>query len=73
MPSYRSSLTAPRHLNRGAPRCRMKWTFAPGERKELALLLAGVSTNGLECATIRVTGEFGSAGKPVLLFRLVPP
>ena len=46
---------------------------APGERKELALLLAGVSTNGLECATIRVTGEFGSAGKPVLSFRLVPP
>ncbi len=47
--------------------------LAPGERKELALLLAGVSTNGLECATIRVTGEFGSAGKPVLSFRLVPP
>jgi hypothetical protein len=44
----------------------------PGERKELALRLAGVSTNGLECATIRVTGEFGSAGKPVLSFRLVP-
>jgi hypothetical protein len=44
----------------------------PGERKELALRLAGVSTNGLECATIRITGEFGSAGKPVLSFRLVP-
>jgi hypothetical protein len=44
----------------------------PGERKELTLRLAGVSTNGLECATIRVTGEFGSAGKPVLSFRLVP-
>jgi hypothetical protein len=44
----------------------------PGERKELALRLAGVSTNGIECATIRVTGEFGSAGKPVLSFRLVP-
>jgi len=45
---------------------------APGERKELALRLTGLSTNGLECATIRVTGEFGSAGKPVLSFRLVP-
>ncbi len=45
---------------------------APGERKELALRLTGVSTNGLECATIRVTGEFGRAGKPVLSFRLVP-
>jgi len=45
---------------------------APGERKELALRLTGLGTNGLECATIRVTGEFGSAGKPVLSFRLVP-
>jgi hypothetical protein len=45
---------------------------APGERKELALRLTGLSTNGLECATIRVTGEFGSAGQPVLSFRLVP-
>ena len=46
--------------------------IAPGERKELALRLAGLSTNGLECAAIRVTGEFGGAGKPVLSFRLVP-
>ena len=45
---------------------------APGERKELALRLTGLSTNGVECATIRITGEFGSAGKPVLSFRMVP-
>jgi hypothetical protein len=45
---------------------------ARGERKELALRLTGLNTNGLECATIRVSGEFGSAGKPVLSFRLVP-
>jgi hypothetical protein len=45
---------------------------APGERKELALRLTGLSTNGLECATIRVIGEFGRAGKPVLSFRMVP-
>ena len=45
---------------------------APGERKELPLRLTGLSTNGLESATIRVTGEFGKAGKPVLSFRLVP-
>jgi len=45
---------------------------APGERKELALRLTGVSTNGLECATILVIGEFGGAGKPVLSFRLAP-
>ena len=45
---------------------------APGERKELALRLTGLSTNGLGCATIRITGEFGSAGQPVLSFRLVP-
>jgi len=46
--------------------------IAPGERKELPLRLTGLSTNGLESATIRVTGEFGRAGKPVLSFRLVP-
>jgi hypothetical protein len=45
---------------------------APGERKELAMRLTGLSTNGLASATIRVTGEFGRAGQPVLSFRLVP-
>jgi hypothetical protein len=45
---------------------------APGERKELALRLTGLSTNGVECATIRVTGVFGRAGQPVLSFRMVP-
>ena len=45
--------------------------IAPGERKELALRLTGLSTNGLECATIRVTGDFGRRGQPVLSFRLV--
>ena len=46
--------------------------IAPGERKELALHLTGLGTNGLDWATIRVTGEFGGAGKPVLSFRLAP-
>jgi hypothetical protein len=45
---------------------------APGERKELALRLTGLTTNGLESATIRINGEFGRAGKPVLSFRLAP-
>jgi hypothetical protein len=45
---------------------------APSERKDLALHLSGLSTIGLECATIRVVGDFGGAGKPVLSFRLVP-
>jgi hypothetical protein len=45
---------------------------APGERKELALRLTDLSTNGLESATIQVTGEFGRAGQPVLSFRLAP-
>jgi hypothetical protein len=45
---------------------------APGERKELALRLTGVSTNGVADATIRITGEFGGAGKPVLSLNLVP-
>ena len=46
--------------------------IAPGDRKELALRLSGVSTKDLEGATIRITGEFGSAGQPVLSLRLLP-
>lgn len=46
--------------------------IAPGERKELALRLTGVSTNGVEAAAIRITGDFGSAGKPVLSLNLIP-
>jgi hypothetical protein len=45
---------------------------APGERKELALRLTSVSTNGLKDATIRITGEFGGPRKPVLSLNLVP-
>jgi hypothetical protein len=45
---------------------------APGERKELALRLTGVSTNGIENAVLRIRGEFGAAGKPVLSLNLVP-
>jgi hypothetical protein len=45
---------------------------APGERKELALRLTGVSTNGVEAAAIRITGEFGVAGRAVLSLNLVP-
>jgi hypothetical protein len=45
---------------------------APGERKELALRLTDISTNGIENAVLRITGEFGAAGKPVLSLNLVP-
>jgi hypothetical protein len=45
---------------------------APGERKELSLRVNGVSTNSVSTATIRITGEFGRAGKPVLSVRLSP-
>jgi len=46
--------------------------IAPGDRKELALRLSGVSTKSTEAATIRITGEFGSAGRPVLSLHLLP-
>jgi hypothetical protein len=49
-----------------------KLEVAPGERRELALRLTSVSTNGIKSARIRVTGEFGSAGQPMLSLRLVP-
>jgi hypothetical protein len=45
---------------------------APGDRQELPLRLSGVSTNGMEGATIRIRGEFGSRGRPVLSLRLLP-
>ena len=45
---------------------------SPGERQTVALRLKGVTTNGCECARLRITGEFGGAGRPVLSLRLVP-
>ena len=45
---------------------------APGERKELSLRLSGISTNGVDSASIRITGEFGKSGTPVLSVRLSP-
>ena len=49
-----------------------KLELASGERRELSLRLANVSTNGIKSARVSVTGDFGSAGKPVLSLRLVP-
>jgi hypothetical protein len=45
---------------------------APGERKELTLRLTYARTNGFDAGAIRITGEFGGAGKPVLSLNLVP-
>jgi hypothetical protein len=46
--------------------------IAPGERKELALCLTPTRTSGYDAATIRITGEFEGAGKPMLSLNLVP-
>jgi len=46
--------------------------IAPGARKELALKLDGAGTNGWKEANIRIAGDFGAEGRPVLAFRLVP-
>ena len=45
---------------------------APEERKLLTLNLAGPGSNGWSEAGIRVTGDFGAEGKPVLSLRFVP-
>jgi len=42
----------------------------PGERKECTLRLA--IDDDWTAATIRITGDFGVAGQPVLSFRLIP-
>jgi len=45
--------------------------IAPGERKELSLLLAGPA--GPQTAKARITGDFGPAGSPVLSLRFQIP
>ena len=45
---------------------------APGERKELTLTLTKPETKSWTEAGIRITGDFGREGKPVLAFRFVP-
>jgi hypothetical protein len=46
--------------------------IAPGERKQLTLHLSAAPEAWTEAA-IRITGDFGDAGKPLLAFRLVAP
>ena len=43
--------------------------LGPGERKELTLELACGTSNTLNGAAVRITGDFGPAGKPVLALR----
>jgi hypothetical protein len=45
---------------------------APGERKELTLRLSSVSTNGVESAVLRITGEFGGGGHSILSLNFIP-
>ena len=76
----RGRLSTPMSFNSTKPLVSPPWEaelpsvveVAPGERKELALRLTGVSTNGVEAAAIRITGEFGVAGRAVLSLNLVP-
>ncbi len=44
----------------------------PGQRKALTLNLARTATNSWKDATIRITGDFGALGRPVLAVRFVP-
>jgi hypothetical protein len=46
--------------------------IAPGERKELMLEMSCGSTNAWTEGGIRITGDFGAAGKPVLAMQFVP-
>jgi hypothetical protein len=45
---------------------------APGERKELALRLDYAGTNSWSEVSVRITGDFGAQGRPVLAVRFVP-
>jgi hypothetical protein len=46
--------------------------IAPGERKELELELTDGPPSATTKGTIRITGDFGSGGTPVLAVRFVP-
>ncbi len=46
--------------------------IAPGERKRLALTLNNMSTNSWSDANVRITGDFGAQGRPLLSLHLVP-
>jgi uncharacterized membrane protein len=47
-------------------------TLAPGERKELTLTLRAPAAKPWTNAPIRITADFGSAGQPVVAWRLIP-
>lgn len=48
-----------------------KIELAPGDRKELALTLTSAGTESGADASVRITGDFGAAGKPVLALHFV--
>ena len=65
----RLSLTAPEGWSGELPR---EVEVAPGERKELTLKLDTPATNSWSQASIRINGDFGALGRPLVAFRLVP-
>ena len=64
----RLNLTTPEGWTGDCPR---DMEIAPGERKGLTLTLTRPGTNSWKEAAVRLTGDFGSAGKPVLALRFV--
>ena len=67
--SGRLAMTVPEGWTADCPR---DVEVAPGERKELALTLTKPGTNSWNEAGVRITGDFGSEGRPVLALRFVP-
>jgi len=47
-------------------------TLAPGERKELGLRLNCPMGSSAQVDKLKVTGDFGAAGKTVLSVQLIP-
>jgi hypothetical protein len=52
--------------------CLQDVEIAPGDRKELALTVTRLGTNSWREAGVRIVGDFGSEGRPVLALRFVP-
>jgi uncharacterized membrane protein len=44
-------------------------TLAAGERKQLAMRIRGVASQGKSLGRVQLTGDFGAAGRPILNIR----
>ena len=65
----RLTVTAPEGWKLGFPG---ETKLAPGDRKEIGLTLTSAAGKDFSEAEVRIRGDFGAAGQPVLALRFIP-